>query len=507
METDKLIEKRIFRNVVTNFLVQIVLAVSALIIPRYILAVYGSEMNGLVASISQFITYAALVEMGIGDATVIALYRPIAKDDKKNIELIISGAGRLYRRSGYVYMSILLLIAVLYPLLIGQQFEYWFIFELVLCIGLVNAIDYFIWGKYKPLLIADQKYYVLNIARTLATIILTIGSIILLYRKSSVISLKCFAVVTHLGEALSVCFYVRKKYGTAECSVKDAINIEHRWNALIHQICATIVYNTDLVVLTIFLPKHTLSEISVYTVYNMVFMLLTNLIASLVKGLNASFGDLAVKREDKKLVHLFETYELFYFMVVFVMDISFAVLIVPFVACYTNGIYDARYVRYEIGILMTICGLFAQIKDLSASVNLAMGKLKETQKYAVLEAVSNIVISLLLVRKYGIVGVLVGTLLSHLLMTIGLMRYTAKELVIGTGMQTIKRLIRNLAVSIILVMLELFLISNKGEWYVWIWQGCVTVIINTFVITGINYWAEPAMICGVIKSVRSKWTK
>lgn len=168
METDKLIEKRIFRNVVTNFLVQIVLAVSALIIPRYILAVYGSEMNGLVASISQFITYAALVEMGIGDATVIALYRPIAKDDKKNIELIISGAGRLYRRSGYVYMSILLLIAVLYPLLIGQQFEYWFIFELVLCIGLVNAIDYFIWGKYKPLLIADQKYYVLNIARTLA---------------------------------------------------------------------------------------------------------------------------------------------------------------------------------------------------------------------------------------------------------------------------------------------------------------------------------------------------
>ena len=105
---------------------------------------------------------------------------------------------------------------------------------------------------------------------------------------------------------------------------------------------------------------------------------------------------------------------------------------------------------------MTICGLFAQIKDLSASVNLAMGKLKETQKYAVLEAVSNIVISLLLVRKYGIVGVLVGTLLSHLLMTIGLMRYTAKELVIGTGMQTIKRLIRNLAVSIILVMLELF---------------------------------------------------
>lgn len=507
MEMGKLVEKRIFRNVVTNIIVQIVLAVSALIIPRYILTVYGSEMNGLVASVSQFIAYAALVEMGIGDATVIALYRPIAEGDKENIKLIISGSERLYRRSGYMYMSILLLIAVFYPLLIGQQFGYCFIFELVLCIGLVNTIDYFIWGKYKPLLIADQKYYVLNIARTIATIILTLGSIILLYRGNSILWLKSFAVITHLGEALSVCLYVHKKYGTVKCHVKDATNIAYRWNALIHQICAIIVYNTDLVILTVFLPKHTLSEISVYTVYNMVFGLLTNLISSLVKGLNASFGDLAVKGEDKKLFQLFETYELFYFMVVFVIDVSFAVLIVPFVACYTNGIYDAKYVRYEIGILMTLCGLLAQIKDISGSVNLAMGRLKETQKYAVWEAVSNIVLSLLLVRKYGIVGVLIGTLVSHILMTGGLMRYVSKKLVIGTGQQTVKRIIRNLAISIILVVLELFMISNKGQWYEWLWQGCVTIIINSIVITGINYWAEPAMIGGMINAVRRRWIK
>ena len=67
-------EKKIFRNVGANILLQVALTVSGLIIPRYILAFYGSEMNGLVSSISQFITYAALIEMGIGDATIIALY-------------------------------------------------------------------------------------------------------------------------------------------------------------------------------------------------------------------------------------------------------------------------------------------------------------------------------------------------------------------------------------------------------------------------------------------------
>lgn len=500
-------EKRIIRNIITNIIVQIVLAVSSLIIPRYILAVYGSEMNGLVSSVSQFISYAALVEMGIGDALIIALYRPLAENDKCNVGCIINEGGRLYRRSGYIYTLILILIAIMYPLLIGQQFEYIFVFKITLYIGLVNVIDYFVLGKYKALLIADQKYYVINIVRMIATIILTVGSVILLYINASILLVKWIAVVVHFVEALGICIYVRRRYEIVHFIKKEKPQITQRWNSLICQLCATIVYNTDLVVLTICLPGNCLSEISVYTVYNMVFHLLTNLMSALVNGLNSSFGNLFARGENKKLLNIFEGYELIYFMIMFAADTCFAVLIIPFVACYTNGISDAIYIRYEIGLLFAVCGLMAQIKDISGAVNFAAGRLNEVQKYAIMEAVVNIIISLIMVRKYGIVGVLIGTLISHILMSVASMHYAAKELIPGTGLQTIKRVIRNLVVSVILVAVELQFINDISQFHIWVGYGVVTVVINLIVFIGINYCCEPDVICKMVMTVRRKLIK
>ena len=201
-------EKKIFRNVGANILLQVALTVSGLIIPRYILAFYGSEMNGLVSSISQFITYAALIEMGIGDATIIALYKPIAENNIKELGSILTASKKMYLKSGYIYIAIILILALVYPLLLIQQFEYTFTFWLFLGIGSINAVDYFILGKYKVFLIADQKYYILNIARIFATIVLTVGSILLLYNNASILLVKVFAVLTHLGEALFIYFYI-----------------------------------------------------------------------------------------------------------------------------------------------------------------------------------------------------------------------------------------------------------------------------------------------------------
>ena len=40
---------------------------------------YGSDVNGLVSSITQFLGYIALVEGGVGGVIRAALYKPLAK--------------------------------------------------------------------------------------------------------------------------------------------------------------------------------------------------------------------------------------------------------------------------------------------------------------------------------------------------------------------------------------------------------------------------------------------
>lgn len=493
-------EKRAFRNVLTNVIVQILLAISGLLIPRYILQLYGSATNGMISSIGQFVTYAALIEMGIGNASIVALYHPIAQGDRAQINSILTESRKLYIRSGWIYTVILAFIAIMYPLLLVGQMDYMFVCSMVFCIGIVNAIDYFILGKYKVFLIADQKYYILNIARALATIVLIVGSTFLLYCNVSMVLVKGVAVATHLGESLFVYLYIRTKYPYLNYHSKKAYKIRQRWNALIHQLCATIVYNTDLVVLTIFLPGRSLQEISVYTAYALPFSLLTNMVSTLTTGMNASFGNLLARDERDKVLRFFSVYEFVYFITTFIACTCFAGLIIPFVSCYTKGVGDVNYIRYGVGILFAINGLIAQVKDVSGLVVKAAGRYKETQRYAVEEAVVNIIISLLLIGRWGIMGVLLGTFISHLVMTFQLMRYVVKELLPSTGEKTVKRVLRNMIVFFLLSAMELRYVKPTTDWMIWLIQTALILGVNVIVFCGVNCISE----IGLTKEIKNQ---
>ncbi len=55
-------KKKVMLNVGCTMLCQLVTFISGLIVPRLILSTFGSEANGLVSSITQFLNYIALVE-------------------------------------------------------------------------------------------------------------------------------------------------------------------------------------------------------------------------------------------------------------------------------------------------------------------------------------------------------------------------------------------------------------------------------------------------------------
>ena len=66
-------------------LYQLLAVVSSLILPRYFLSYFGSETNGLVNSITQFLSYIALLDLGVGAVFQSALYKPLAQNDEKEI--------------------------------------------------------------------------------------------------------------------------------------------------------------------------------------------------------------------------------------------------------------------------------------------------------------------------------------------------------------------------------------------------------------------------------------
>ena len=65
----------------SNILLQIVTIISAFIIPKLILMTFGSEVNGLVASLNQFLSYISLLEGGVNGVIMASLYKPLFKKE------------------------------------------------------------------------------------------------------------------------------------------------------------------------------------------------------------------------------------------------------------------------------------------------------------------------------------------------------------------------------------------------------------------------------------------
>ena len=74
-------KSKLLKNVITGFGGQFIAIILGLIVPRLFITSYGSDINGLLGTITQIFTYMALMEAGIGQAARNELYMPIAQKD------------------------------------------------------------------------------------------------------------------------------------------------------------------------------------------------------------------------------------------------------------------------------------------------------------------------------------------------------------------------------------------------------------------------------------------
>ena len=68
-------------NIVVSLLRQLVSAAVGLILPRMVLECYGSEANGMMQTISQFLSYTMFLEFGTGGVILASFYKPLAEGD------------------------------------------------------------------------------------------------------------------------------------------------------------------------------------------------------------------------------------------------------------------------------------------------------------------------------------------------------------------------------------------------------------------------------------------
>ena len=415
--------KNAFKNILASLLLQVVTIACGFITPVLIIQSYGSEANGLLTSITQFLGYITLLESGFGPVVKSVLYKHIAERNKETIQLVLKAAEKFFRRIALIFIIYIAILGVVYPQIVSNQFDTWFTVSLIIIIAFSTLAEYYFGMTYTLFLQAKQKTYITAILQTITTIFVTTSAVALIKMGCSLQIVKLVSAFFFVLKPLIQNYYVKKKYNISLKDVDSNYSIKQKWDGLAQHIAAVIHGNTDIVVLTLF---STLAEVSVYSVYLLVVSGIKKIVQSFNSGIDASFGDMIAKNEQEVLNKKFATYELFYHTISTVVFICAMILITPFVSIYTKGVSDADYVRPVFGILIVISEFIWAVRLPYSSTTLAAGHFKQTRIGAWVEAITNIVISVILVFNFGIIGVAIGTIIAMFIRTIEFMYHNSK---------------------------------------------------------------------------------
>lgn len=476
------------RNLWWGMLGNVITTVVAILIPRLFIVNYGSEINGLMSSIRQIYVYLALLEAGVGDASVIALYGPVGRKDHRETNEILAATHYYYRKIGIVYAACVVLLSLIYPLLLDTPIPYSTCSLVMLLQGSGSVINYLFQGKYSMLLRVDNRSYVTTNLGTVTTLLVDACRIILLLNGKSIIAIQTTYLVFNLIKMIYIAWYIRREYPWIDLTVKPNFNaLTQKTAVIVHRISSLVFGHTDVLILTFVCG---LKTVSIYSLYATMYGMVSNVIGIVSNSVHSVLGQ-AYNNDRSKFIELQDAYETYYLALVFGLLAVTSIFILPFMALYTDGA-DINYLDWKIPVLFSSYQLLSHGRGPSHNPIDFAGKFKETQWRAWLETIINLVVSFVCVFRFGIYGVLFGTIAALLYRANDIIIFANRVVLNRSPWPTYRRWLRNLGVFLALVFLFIKL-PLRMDSYFWIIGNAVWVTpIVLAVFFGINTVAEPA---------------
>ena len=394
-------------NIISSLTLQVVTVISGFIIPKIILTNFGSSVNGLVSSLNQFLSYITLIEGGITGVVLANLYKPLVDHDNKKISAVLVTAKKFFNKIGYLFIAYSIGVAVVYPILSKEGFSWSFVASLTVVLSLNLLIQYLFSLSFRVLLQADKKLYVISFTQIVITVCNIACAFFSVKIYPSIHLLKLLTGLLYIIQPLVYGYFVKKHYSINWGTEPDDNLLKERWNGFAIN-CAAFIHNsTDITILTIFTN---LATVSIYGVYTLVTNGLNGLFAAVFRAIAPTVGQAYAKGDEHELNKKLDLFEYITFISVYFCFTLSGLLITPFVQLYTNGITDVDYIQPIFGVLIVMAEGLYLIKEPHLDLSYSANKFKELSVPAFVEAGINILVSIILVHKLGLIGVAIGTI-------------------------------------------------------------------------------------------------
>jgi len=497
--------KASIKNTNASIIMQLITMAIGLVLPRLYLSAYGSEINGLVSSITQFIAYFTLVEAGLASAIIAALFLPLAKKNETKINQILSAAKNFYFYIGYIFSGLVVGLALVYPFFVNAQdlssIEIGF---LVLVLGFQGSFDFFTLSRYRALLTADQKFYVVANASTIANVINFILVVITIKLSFGIIAVRIVALTSFILRSIILNIYVRHHYKYVDYSVPpDNKSLNKRWDAMILQLLGLAQTSMPIIMLTVFVND--LKVVSVYSIYNMVAISILSILTAITNGFSASFGDMIAKKEMDTLTRTFKQYEFLFFSLMIWLYSCMNILYIPFIRLYTSGITDINYIEPLTATLFVLNGVAYNLKTPAGTLIGPAGVFKETKLATIIQTFIAVGLSFILTPKWGINGILVALIISNVYRDIDLIIFMSKNVIGIPYCETFGHMIKCIIIFAISNLPFYFININSTGFMTWLIIAVLVTVWCLVVVIIFNLIFNRKILFSVLLSVKNQF--
>lgn len=489
-------KKKLLANTFMAILKEIIVLVSGLIIPRLIISQYGSATNGLLSSITQFLAFFSMMEMGVGAVVRASLYKPLADHDHDAISRVLISSRRFFNKIGLMLCVYSAVLMAYFPLAVDHSLGYLSTVLLVGAVAFSSVANYMLGIIYQQLLNSDQKSYIQFAVVILVTVLNTLFSVILIRMDAPIEVVKLAAALVLLLRPLLLRLYVNRHYQLNLKLKLEGEPLKQKWNGLAQHIATYVLKHADTVILTVF---SSLENVSIYYVYHLVTNGLQQIIEICTTGMAALLGNMYAKKETEKLQNTFSAFEwTIHTFVTFLYSVA-GVLVIPFVTIYTKGITDANYVVPLFAVLIITANASYCFRMPYVIMVNAAGHFKETQTSAIIEAALNVVVSIALVKRFGLVGVAFGTMAAMMYRTVYLAWYLRGHILHRTFLIFMKHVIVDFGTAALIVATTRWIQLGDVTWISWVIMAVKVAFIAGAEIAIVNLLLYRRLIKGSIQ--------
>lgn len=367
-------------------------------------------LNGLFSNILFFLS---LAELGIGSAMNYALYKPIKDNNVEKIKSYMALYKKLYCTIGCIILILGLSLTPFLEYLIKdfpQDMPLIYVYFIIYVFN--SGISYFCIYK-RSLIVCDQKEYIATMISMIFGLFVKVAQIIVIWLTHSYLLYLLIQSVLTIGENMVISVIANRMYPYLKdkdhllLEQQEIDNVKKNVFALVfHKIGSTIVFATDNIIISKFIN---LITVGLYSNYTIISSALHSIVEKIFNSIIAGVGDLVISADKEYVERVFNRILFINIALYGFCSICLFSLVQPFIRIWVGDEY-----LLELAVV-AVCVLNFYLTGARKTIWIfksATGNFYPDRYRPLIEGLANLILSILLVKKIGLVGVLIGTTIT-----------------------------------------------------------------------------------------------